>query len=109
MLALLPLAMRMGGPRETLLHAIIRKNYGCTHLIIGRDHAGPGNDSRGNPFYGPYDAQKLLSEYKKEIGIEVVPFKFMVYTPADNSYKPLELLDNNEDYKTISGLSLIHI
>ena len=60
MLALLPLAMRMGGPRETLLHAIIRKNYGCTHIIIGRDHAGPGNDSKGNPFYGPYDAQELI-------------------------------------------------
>ena len=109
MLALLPLAMRMGGPRETLLHAIIRKNYGCTHLIVGRDHAGPGNDSKGNPYYGPYDAQKLLSEYKKEIGIEIVPFQFMVYTPSDNSYKPLESLDNNEDYKTISGTELRNI
>ena len=109
MLALLPLAMRMGGPRETLLHAIIRKNYGCTHLIVGRDHAGPGNDSKGNPYYGPYDAQKFLNKYKKEIGIDVVPFKFMVYTPSDNSYKPLELLDNNEDYKTISGTELRNI
>ena len=109
MLALLPLAMRMGGPRETLLHAIIRKNYGCTHLIVGRDHAGPGNDSKGNPYYGPYDAQNLLIEYKKEIGIEVVPFKFMVYTPGDNSYKPLESLGNNEDYQTISGTELRNI
>ena len=106
MLALLPLAMRMGGPRETLLHAIIRKNYGCTHLIVGRDHAGPGNDSRGNPFYGLYDAQKLLTKHKKEIGIEIVPFQFMVYTPSDNCYKPLESLDNNEDYQTISGTEL---
>ena len=106
MLALLPLAMRMGGPRETLLHGIIRKNYGCTHLIIGRDHAGPGNDSRGNPFYGPYDAQNLFSEYKNEIGIEIVPFQFMVYTPSDNCYKPLESLDINEDYQTISGTEL---
>ena len=109
MLALLPLAMRMGGPRETLLHAIIRKNYGCTHLIVGRDHAGPGNDSKGNPFYGPYDAQKLLTKYKKEIGIEIVPFQFMVYTPSDHSYKPLESLDNNEDYQTISGTELRNI
>ena len=90
MLALLPLAMRMGGPREALLHALIRKNYGCTHIIIGRDHAGPGNDSKGNPFYGPYEAQELLNEYKEEIGIEIVPFQFMVYTPSDNRYKPLE-------------------
>ena len=109
MLALLPLAMRMGGPRETLLHAIIRKNYGCTHLIVGRDHAGPGNDSKGNPFYEPYDAQRLLTKHKKEIGIEIVPFQFMVYTPSDNCYKPLESLDSNEDYLTISGTELRNI
>jgi len=109
MLALLPLAMRMGGPRETLLHAIIRKNYGCTHLIVGRDHAGPGNDSKGNPFYGPYDAQRLLTKHKKEIGIEIVPFQFMVYTPSDNCYKPLESLDSNENYQTISGTELRNI
>ena len=106
MLSLLPLAMRMGGPRETVLHAIIRKNYGCTHIIVGRDHAGPGNDSIGNPFYGPYDAQELLNQYKDEIGIEIVPFQFMVYTPSDNAYKPLESLDGNENYQTISGTEL---
>ena len=58
MLSLLPLAMRMGGPKETLMHAIIRKNYGCSHLIVGRDHAGPGLDTKNNPFYGPYDSQE---------------------------------------------------
>ena len=105
-LALLPLAMRMGGPRETLLHAIIRKNFGCTHMIVGRDHAGPGNDINGDPFYGPYDAQQLLNEHKEEIGIEIVPFQFMVYTPNDDSYKPLESLNEDEDYKTISGTEL---
>ena len=109
MLALLPLAMRMGGPRETILHAMIRKNYGCTHIIVGRDHAGPGNDSKGIPFYGPYDAQDLLTEYKEKIGIEIVPFQFMVYTPSDNKYKPLESLDNGEDYQTISGTELRNI
>ena len=62
MLSLLPLAMRMGGPREAVWHAIIRKNHGCTHFIVGRDHAGPGKDSSGKPFYGPYDAQELLAQ-----------------------------------------------
>ena len=109
MLSLLPLAMRMGGPREAVLHAVIRKNYGCTHIIVGRDHAGPGNDSIGNPFYGPYDAQELLNEYKDEIGIEIVPFQFMVYTPSDNTYKPLESLDDIENYQTISGTELRNI
>ena len=79
MLSLLHLSMRMGGPREALWHAIIRKNYGCTHLIVGRDHAGPGNDSQGNPFYGAYDAQEMLQKYEEEIGVKMVPFKLMVY------------------------------
>ena len=108
-LSLLPLAMRMGGPRETVLHAIIRKNYGCTHIIVGRDHAGPGNNSTGNPFYGPYDAQELLNQYKDEIGIGVVPFQFMVYTPRYNTYKPLESLSDSENYQTISGTELRNI
>ena len=109
MLSLLPLAMRMGGPREALLHAIIRKSYGCTHIIVGRDHAGPGNDKNGNPFYGAYEAQDLLSEYQDEIGIEMVPFQFMVYTPVDKSYKALGDIDNNENYETISGTELREI
>ena len=78
-LSLLPLAMRMGGPREALWHALIRRNYGCTHFIVGRDHAGPGKDSSGRPFYGPYDAQELLRRHEQEIGIEMVPFRTMVY------------------------------
>ena len=78
-LALLPLAMRMGGPREAVWHAIIRKNYGATHFIVGRDHAGPGNDSTGKPFYGPYDAQTLLGEYAGELNVGMVPFQQMVY------------------------------
>ncbi len=63
LLALLPLAMRMAGPREALWHALIRRNHGANHFIVGRDHAGPGNDSTGQPFYGPYDAQELLQRY----------------------------------------------
>ncbi len=105
-LSLLPLAMRMGGPREALWHAIIRKNYGCTHLIVGRDHAGPGNDKDGNPFYGPYDAQDIIEKYKDEIGIQMVPFKFLVFLPDQNSYKPIDEIPDGIDYKTVSGSEL---
>jgi len=105
-LSLLPLAMRMGGPREALWHAIIRKNYGCTHLIVGRDHAGPGNDKDGNPFYGPYDAQDIIEKYKDEIGIQMVPFKFLVFLPDQNSYKPIDEVPDGIDYKMVSGSEL---
>ena len=108
-LALLPLAMRMGGPREALLHALIRKNYGCTHIIVGRDHAGPGNNSKGEPFYGAYDAQTLLKEYQDEIGIEMIPFQFMVYVPDLKEYKPVEEVSDNIEYETISGTQLREI
>ena len=106
MLALLPLAMRMGGPREALLHSIVRKNYGCTHIIIGRDHAGPGFDSKGNPFYGPYDAQKLIKKFQDEIKIEMVPFQFMVYVPSEKKYKPIEKINKKVEYETISGTEM---
>ncbi len=105
-LALLPLAMRMGGPREAVLHAIIRKNYGCTHIIIGRDHAGPGLNSAGEMFYGPFDAQKLLNKFSSEIGIEMVPFNFMVYVPKIKKYREINTLNKNEKYETISGTKL---
>ena len=78
LLGLLPLSMRMAGPREALWHAIIRKNYGCTHFIIGRDHAGPGNDKNGNPFYGPYDAQELVKSFEN-VEIQMVMFKMVGY------------------------------
>ena len=105
-LSLLPLAMRMGGPKETLLHAKIRKNYGCTHLIVGRDHAGPGLDSNNKPFYGPYEAQKMLEKYQVELGIEMVPFKFMVFIPKSGKYKAIDEVTDNEEYKTLSGTEL---
>ena len=105
-LSLLPLAMRMGGPREAIWHAIIRKNYGCTHLIVGRDHAGPGVDSEGNPFYGPYDAQELLSQYAEEIGIQMVPFKLMVYVEERAEYMPIDEVPENLTQLNISGTEL---
>ena len=105
-LAILPLAMRMGGPREAILHALIRKNFGCTHIIIGRDHAGPGNNQDGKPFYGPYEAQELIKKYESEIGIKMIPFEFMVYVPSEKKYMAIGEVDKNTNYKTISGTDL---
>lgn len=87
LLAVLPLAMRMGGPREALWHAIIRRNYGANHLIVGRDHAGPGSDAQGRPFYGPYEAQVLLEEFSGELGVRPVPFGSLVYLPEEARYE----------------------
>ena len=106
LLSLLPLAMRMAGPREAVWHALIRKNYGCTDLIIGRDHAGPGADENGKPFYGPYDAQDLLIKYQNEIGIEMIKFKFMIFIPKEKKYKPIDEVKEGQNYKTISGTEL---
>ena len=85
-LSLLPLAMRMAGPKEALLHAIIRRNYGANHFIVGRDHAGPGKDSTGKPFYGPYDAQELMTQYESEISVKMIPFEELVYLPDEDRY-----------------------
>ena len=106
MLSLLPLSMRMAGPREALWHALIRKNYGCTHIIIGRDHAGPGSDNNGNPFYGAYDAQDLLIKYQDEINIKMVPFKMMVYVKEKNEYMPIDEVPNDLTSLNISGTEL---
>ncbi|HMB73396.1 MAG TPA: bifunctional sulfate adenylyltransferase/adenylylsulfate kinase, partial [Gammaproteobacteria bacterium] len=105
-LSLLPLAMRMGGPREALWHAIIRKNYGCTHLIVGRDHAGPGNDSNGKPFYGPYEAQDLMLEHAAELDITMVPFRLMVYVEDQAQYVPQDELGPDVRTLNISGTEL---
>lgn len=106
MLSLLPLAMRMGGPREAVWHAIIRKNYGCTHFIVGRDHAGPGVDSQGEPFYGPYDAQDLLKNHEAELGIKMVPFKMMVYVEDRAEYRAIDEVPTGARTLSISGTEL---
>ena len=103
MLSLLPLAMRMGGPREALWHALIRKNYGCTHFIVGRDHAGPGPDEKGKPFYNPYAAQELVAAHQKEIGIKMVPFQEVVYDQKNQRYLPVDKVTVDCDIAQISG------
>ncbi|KAG6866719.1 Sulfate adenylyltransferase [Blastosporella zonata] len=105
-LALLPLAMRMAGPREAVWHAIIRKNYGATHFIVGRDHAGPGKNSQGKDFYGPYDAQDLVTKYHDELQIEMVPFQQMTYLPSTDEYQPVDEVPKGVQTLDISGTEL---
>jgi sulfate adenylyltransferase len=103
LLSLLPLAMRMAGPREALWHAIIRRNHGATHFIIGRDHAGPGKDSQGRPFYGPYEAQDMMAQYAGEIGVEPVEFKELVYLPDEERYEDSPKVPEGARIFSISG------
>jgi sulfate adenylyltransferase len=106
MLSLLPLAMRMGGPREAIWHAIIRKNHGCTHLIVGRDHAGPGPGAGGRPFYGPDEAQTLLREHEQELGVTMVPFREMAYLPDLDRYVPEDEVPAGAAALRVSGTEL---
>lgn len=105
-LSLLPLAMRMAGPREALWHAVIRKNFGVTHCIIGRDHAGPGLNSEGYPFYDPYAAQTLVNQYKNEIGIEIISFSAMVYVKEKATFYTVDEVNQNDTVEDISGTEL---
>jgi sulfate adenylyltransferase len=106
MLSLLPLAMRMAGPREALWHAIIRKNYGATHFIVGRDHAGPGKDSSGRPFYEPYAGQQLLRRLGPELGVTVMMFPRLVYVPQRGAYLPEDEAPAGAQALSISGTEL---
>jgi len=103
MLSLLPLAMRMAGPREAIWHAIIRRNHGASHFIVGRDHAGPGKDSEGKPFYGPYDAQELAKKHSQEIGMGIIPFQEMVYLPDEDRYEESDKVPSGARTLAISG------
>ncbi len=103
LLSLLPLAMRMAGPREAVWHAIIRRNYGANHFIVGRDHAGPGNDSHGKPFYAPYAAQELLAHHAAEIGVKMIPFTELVYLKHEGRYVPIDEVPPGAEIATISG------
>ena len=103
LLSLLPLVMRLAGPREALWHAIIRRNYGASHLIVGRDHASPGADEEGRPFYGPYAAQEMVARYAEEIGVGMVPFREFVYLPEEDRYEEVSRVGAGTRTATISG------
>jgi sulfate adenylyltransferase len=106
-LSLLPLAMRMGGPREAIWHALIRKNHGVTHFIVGRDHAGPGSDpATKKPFYGPYEAQEVFKKHEADIGVTMVPFNMMVYLEDQDKYVPDDEVKNGDRVLNISGTEL---
>ncbi|HEV7768812.1 MAG TPA: bifunctional sulfate adenylyltransferase/adenylylsulfate kinase [Thermoanaerobaculia bacterium] len=103
LLSLLPLAMRMAGPREALWHALIRRNYGANHFIVGRDHASPGIDSQGRPFYGPYDAQELMAAHEAELGMKMVPFQELVYDEESDRYEEAAKLSPGTKTRSLSG------
>ena len=103
LLSLLPLAMRLAGPREALWHALIRRNYGANYFIVGRDHASPGMDENGKAFYGPNDAIELVEHFSTELGIRVIPFEEFVYRPDTNDYKEISKVEKNEKFFSLSG------
>lgn len=103
LLSLLPLAMRLAGPREALWHVLIRRNYGANHLIVGRDHASPGVDSSGKPFYGPYDAQELVERFSQELKVGMVPFRELVYLPDEQRYEEISSVPAQIRTASISG------
>jgi sulfate adenylyltransferase len=103
LLSLLPLAMRLAGPREAVWHALIRRNHGANYLIVGRDHAGPGVDSTGKPFYGPYDAQELIGQFRDELGVGVIPFQALVYLPDEGRYEEVSRISPQTRTASISG------
>ncbi|MDA2926013.1 bifunctional sulfate adenylyltransferase/adenylylsulfate kinase [Acidobacteria bacterium AH-259-G07] len=103
LLSLLPLAMRLAGPREALWHAVIRRNYGANYLIVGRDHASPGLNSEGKPFYGPYQAQELVERFKGELGMGIVPFQELVYLPEEGRYEEASKIPVGAQTASISG------
>lgn len=103
LLSLLPLAMRMAGPREALWHALIRRNFGANHMIIGRDHASPGNDSNGKPFYSPYGAQELMHEFEEALGVKMMPFGEFVYLPEEDRYEDVRKIGPDAVTSQLSG------
>jgi len=105
-LSLLPLAMRMAGPREAVWHAIVRRNHGCTHFLVGRDHAGPGTAPDGRPWYEPFAAQELARTHAREVGIEIVPSAELVYVAERDTYVGADEVRPGETVRKLSGTEL---
>ncbi len=105
-LSLLNLAMRMAGPREAILHGLIRANYGCTHFIIGRDHAGPGLTSDNKPFYEPYKAQEFFERFQDKININLIKFKNFVYVEDKAQFEAINEVPIGAKTLEISGTEL---
>ena len=101
--AFLPYSMHMAGPREALQHMIIRRNYGCTHFIIGRDMAGCKSSSTGEDFYGPYDAQNFANKCADELMMQTVPSKNLVYTKEKGYITAEEAKEFNYEIMKLSG------
>lgn len=106
LLSLVPLAMRMAGPREAVWHAIIRRNYGASHFIVGRDHASPGNDGRGLPFYPPYAAQELAQDFSDEIGVKILSFNELAYDPESGDYVEFGVRESGKKVIALSGTQM---
>lgn len=106
LLSIIPLAMRLAGPREALWHALVRRNYGATHFIVGRDHASPGKDSQGQPFYQPYAAQDLVKQFSEELAVEIIPFRELVYLPHQNRYVESDQVSADTPTLSISGTEM---
>jgi sulfate adenylyltransferase len=102
-LNLLPLSMRLAGPREALLHAIIAKNYGCTHFVVGRDHASPGTAVAGKSFYESHAAQALTERHSGDIGVTIIPFEELVYLPFEDEYRSSDQIPEGEQYISFSS------
>jgi len=105
LLSVIPLAMRMAGPREALFHAIVRRNYGASHFIVGRDHASPGANTLGQPFYEPFAAQKLAQEHGAEIGVETLAFPELRYLPKEDRWVDAEEIKPGSSV-SVSGTSI---
>jgi len=105
-LALLPLAMRMAGPREAVWHGIIRRNFGANHFIVGRDHASPGLDSNNKPFYEPYEAQELFQKNQNEIGVQMIPFPELVYLPDEDRFEDVTRIPDGRSTFSLSGTTV---
>lgn len=106
LLALLPLAMRMAGPREAVWHAIIRRNFGASHFIVGRDHASPGLDSNSKPFYDSTVAQTLTKELSAETGVTIIPFQELAYLPEEQRYEEIDKIAPGSKVFSLSGTSV---